>query len=215
MTLFSAIYSAVIDLVTNQTIISIVGLILAYHFRVFNRAKKLWAYFAEKRTQAEITVRLNSEKTPKQIGENICAIWKNNKLPCKVTMGLEHDYEMTNNRYNIMIHQDEDEIVFRTSVLDTTLGQIQSKFSETLKLIEDEKISHVFINAVLPYKFEFVELKPPSWIEIEEYQISFKKNETESHVSLELKNNKSRVMINGKSIHDIYPLIKKVFSPLS
>lgn len=212
---FNEVISIVTQIITNEIIVTVVILLWIHHFRILNRVKKFVAYLFDKPTQAQVTIRLVSNKTPKQIGEEICAVWKANKLPRKVIMDCEHDYEITNDRYNIKIHQDEEEIVFRTSVLDTTLSQIQLKFSEILKLVDDMTVVQVYINAVLPYKFEFVELRPPSWIDIEEYKISFKKNDLESHVILELKNNKSKLRINGKSVHDMYPLIKKIFSPYS
>ena len=85
---------------------------------------------------------------------------------------------------------------------------------EILKLLENLqniKIIETSLLISLPYKFEFVEIKPTSSLFVSDYDIKLGANKWKSQLSLKLKNKNQQLEINGKNNSEIYDIVNKLF----
>jgi hypothetical protein len=209
-----ALTDLIISIILEPLASAIIGIFLERRFKIIQKIRKMVAYLLNSPIELKVVFTLKSQDSPKEIGKKIADMWKSQGLTVTVTKDNNNYYAITNGTYNIDLGKIEDEIVLQTSVLDTVMRKISDKFSEILKLLENLqniKIIETSLLISLPYKFEFVEIKPTSSLFVSDYDIKLGANKWKSQLSLKLKNKNQQLEINGKNNSEIYDIVNKLF----
>ena len=212
MSMWQSFISIILEVIAT----AIVSIIVENKFRVVQRIKKIFIYILNKQVSLKPVFTIKTQKNPKEIGKEISQIWKNNGLNVRITKDSDNFYAMTNGVYNIDLANTENGIIFQTSVLDAPIREVSEKFSKIMKILEELKsieLKEIFLSVNLPYKFEFVEIKPTSFLEVYDYDIKLRNDEWKSQLSLKLKNKSQELHISSEYTSEIYTIIKKLFRP--
>ena len=196
----------------------ILGVVIENRFRLFQRLNRLYAYLRNKMVKVNLIISVKSEKSPREIGNLIKAVWKKEDKIIRIIKDTEHFYSISNYDCILDITEiEEEEIIIKTSNLETPISEIDNKFNEIMNLLENIKCLHIerlSLSALLPYKFEFMELKTTSDIEVEDYDIYLRNDKWKSSFSLKLKSKKQEIIIDKKNISEMNNMLKKLFRPI-
>lgn len=200
-----------------EIVVGLIGIFIEYKFRIINKLKKIICYVSNSPVTLHIDLFLKSKETPRDIGKEIIDYLKKQSQDIKIITDSKDYFSFTNNIYIISLDKIEKDIILKTSLMDTTMRGVQTRFSEILHPIESIKnvrLKSLGMTIQLPYRFEFVEIKTSSYVEIKDYNIKLNNLKWKSQLSLLLKNDKQNIQINGKHESEIYDIIKNIFKPI-
>ena len=192
-----------------------ITLIIENKFKILHKIKKLYSLILNRSVKLRIILTIKSDNKAKDIGNNISKFWKKEGNNVIVNKDADNDVSISNDEYSLDINLLEDrEITIKTSIFEIPIRGVQSKFSEimnVLEKIEKSSVVSIFISALLPFKFEFIEIKPTSGMNVENYDVSIRNDKWKSQISLKLKAKKQEISVNSKTMAEMYDVLKGLF----
>ncbi|MBN1896672.1 MAG: hypothetical protein JW789_02995 [Candidatus Aenigmarchaeota archaeon] len=173
--------------------------LIQYKFRLVQRVKKLCTFAMNRAVKIGLVITIKTDMKPKDVGTKIGDKWHSEGKRVRIITDSRSAYNLDNGDYVVDIYQLPDkQLGVKTSNIETPIREVDDKFTEIIDLFErldGIKMDSIGLTALLPFKFELVEIKTTSGIAIEDYDIKLKNDKWKSEIYLKLRDKKSPLMV--------------------